>query len=104
VTEYDDGKLFLGGEETAAERQAKLSYVKKVRGDRLSPDALRLAVAANRGRQEFVVGGDAGKRFGLIANINICRPGETIAALLAIVRGVKRDQCGRIADGRATSA
>ncbi len=69
IAEDDDGGLFFGGEEAAAEGHAELSDVEKVGGGGLSPDSLGLACAADGGGNEVVVAGHVGEGSGLVAEI-----------------------------------
>jgi hypothetical protein len=98
----DDGEMLLIGSEAAAEGHAEASDVEIVGGGGLSPDALGLAIAADGGGNEFEVGRDAGKRFGIVTNIRVGGMGKIVAALLAVVGGVESEERGGIADrGRA---
>ncbi len=98
VAEDNHGEAFFAGQEAAAKVHANLRYIEKVGGGRLPPDALRLARAANRRRQKLIVGRDAGKRTGLVAQVSVERPGKIITAAIAIVRRVERHQSAGIAD------
>ena len=72
----------------------------EVGSDGLSPDALRLAAAADGSGDKFVVCGNAGEGVGLIANVCVDGIRETVAALVPVVRGVEGEQRGGIAHGR----
>ncbi len=100
VAEDDDGKAFFAGQEAAAEVHADLRDIEKVGGGGLSPDALWLAFATDRGRQKLVISSYAGKRMGLVANVGVERQGKAIAAAVAIMRGMKRHERAGIADRR----
>jgi hypothetical protein len=91
--------LFVGGE-TAAEGHAETCDVEIVGGGGLSPDALGLAGATDGGGDEFVIGGDAGEGFGVVANVDEGGMGEIVATLVAVVGGVEAEKRGGIANGR----
>ena len=69
IAEDDDGGLFFGAEEAAAEGHGELGDVEEVGGGGLSPDALGLAGAADGGGDEVVVAGHVGEGAGLVAEI-----------------------------------
>jgi hypothetical protein len=99
MTEDDDRHMPFVGGETAAAGHAGASDVEIVGGGGLSPDALRFAGASDGGGNEFKIGSNAGKGFGVVANVGVDGIGEIVAALLAIVRGVESEERGRITDG-----
>lgn len=102
MAEDNNGEpLFVAGE-TTAECHAHLRNVEEVGGGRLAPHALRLAIAADGGREEFVVSSDAGEGFRLVAHVGVERPGKVIAALFAVVREMQTHERGGIAHGRRT--
>ncbi len=89
VAEDYDLLLFFGWQKAAAERHTNLGDVEEVAGGGLPPDALWLTVslaAPNPGHgsgKQFVVSRDSGEGFGVVAHIEIERPGVVIAAALA---------------------
>jgi hypothetical protein len=52
------------------------------------------------GGQEFVIGGNAGEGAGLISYVIVERPGEVIAALIAVVRCVEGQESAGVTDER----
>jgi hypothetical protein len=98
VTEDDDGEMLFIGRETAAEGHAEAGDVEIVGGGGLSPDALGFAGAADGGGNEFVVGGNAGEGFGVVADVGVDGIGEIVAALVTVVRGVETKERERIVD------
>lgn len=84
VAEDNDRQALLVTRETAAQRHAELRHIEEIRGDRLAPYTFRFAPAAHRSRQEVHVAGHAGERLGLLAHVGEERPGEMIAALVAV--------------------
>lgn len=95
----NDGEILFVGAEAAAEGHTEATDVEIVGGGGLSPDALGLAIAADGGGDEFIVGGDAGEGFGVVADVGVGGMGEIVAALVAVVGGVESEERGGIADG-----
>ena len=99
VAEDDDGGLLFGVEEAAAESHAELGDVKEVGGGGLSPDALRLAGAADGGGDEFKVAGHVGEGAGLVAEVFVEGQGEVVAATVAAFGGVEGHERSGVAYG-----
>lgn len=97
VAKNDDGRVLLVRSKAAAQSESELRDVKEIGGSGLAPEALRIAVAGNGGGEEFVETGDAGERFGVVADIGVERPREVIAAFVA-VGSVEGEESLRIAD------
>src|SRR5580698_6899974 len=96
VAEDDDLLALFAWEEATAEGHAKLRYVEIVRCGGLSPEALGFTFAADGGGHEFVVGGEAGEGFCLVAQIGVNGPGEGAGATV-LVGGFQSHECAGVA-------
>lgn len=98
IAENDDGRILFVGAEAAAESERELGDVEEIGGGGLAPEALRIAVAGDGGGEKFDEGGDAGEGVGVVADVREERPGERVAAFVAL-GGVEGEERGGIADG-----
>ena len=100
MAQDDDLLLLFLFRETTAKGHRNLQHIEKVRRRGLAPYPLRLALSPNGRGNKLVICGDAGEGFRLIANILVDRLGKTVAALIAIMQRMQREQRGRVADRR----
>jgi hypothetical protein len=84
----------------APNHHGKFKHIKEVGADGLAPHPLRLAAAANRSGKKLIVSSDTGEGLRPVAHIVENGERKIIAALIAIVHGLQREQRRWIAHRR----
>src|SRR5581483_5234736 len=92
IADHHRWNMFFFGCKATADFHPQSCDIEKVSSDSLSPNALRLARAVNRSRQQIVICRDARKRFRLFAKVFIKRPTEVVAALVLTLRCMYRHE------------
>ncbi len=101
MAKHNDLEVFFGRKKSAAVRHGKLRNVEEIGGRRLTPDPLRLANSADRGRQKLIISSHARERFHLVADVTIKGPRKVVATPVSVLLRVQAHQRRRVADRRA---